>query len=153
MVRTLQDPSVRPNDFIFMEFNRFEVDHDGFGGVQPIRCAFDGRYKLTVNVMSTDELYDVQSDPGEMVNLIDSAEHKAVRNGLHDRLIQWMYETRDPLRGYYWERRAWRKEKPATRVGTGLYRRRDDDGFEPRVLDYFTGVEIETTVTKVADVR
>ena len=27
----------------FIEFGRYEVDHDGFGGLQPIRCVCDGR--------------------------------------------------------------------------------------------------------------
>lgn len=43
-----------------MEFGRFEVDHDGFGAFQPLRAVFDGRYKLSVNLMSTDELYDLE---------------------------------------------------------------------------------------------
>lgn len=45
----LYDPAVRVNDYIFMEFGRYEVDHDGFGGFQPLRAVFDGRYKLVVN--------------------------------------------------------------------------------------------------------
>ena len=29
----------------------------------------------------------------------------AIRDGLHDKLLDWMNRTRDPFRGYYWERR------------------------------------------------
>ena len=32
----------RVNEFCFMEFGRYEVDHDGFGGFQPMRAVFDG---------------------------------------------------------------------------------------------------------------
>ena len=43
----------------FLEFNRFEIDHDGFGAFAPIRCVFDGRYKLAINLLDTDEFYDL----------------------------------------------------------------------------------------------
>ena len=33
----------RTNPYIFMEFGRYEVDHDGFGGYQPLRAVFDGQ--------------------------------------------------------------------------------------------------------------
>ena len=66
--------------------------------------------------MSSDELYDIEEDPYEMKNLIMSDEHKSVRNHLHDLLLDWMNQTRDPFRGYYWEE------------------------YEPRQLDYGTGL-------------
>ena len=138
------DPSKRVNDYVFMEFGRYEVDHDGFGGFQPMRAVFDGRYKLSVNLMSTDELYDLETDPGEMVNLIDSAEHASVRDKLHDVLLEHMNETRDPFRGYYWERRPWRKDaSPATWDYTLMTRQREEDVYEERQLDYSTGLPME----------
>ena len=138
------DPSQRVNDYVFMEFGRYEVDHDGFGGFQPMRAVFDGRYKLSVNLMSTDELYDLETDPGEMVNLIDSAEHASVRDKLHDVLLEHMNETRDPFRGYYWECRPWRKDaSPATWDYTLMTRQREEDVYEERQLDYSTGLPME----------
>ncbi|MCB0015700.1 MAG: sulfatase-like hydrolase/transferase, partial [Anaerolineales bacterium] len=56
------------NKAVFSEFGRYEIDHDGFGGFQPIRCIRDDRYKLVINLMTSDELYDLASDPGEMHN-------------------------------------------------------------------------------------
>lgn len=53
----VKNPEVRSNDYVFMEFGRYEVDHDGFGGYQPLRGAFDGRYKMVINLMTSDELY------------------------------------------------------------------------------------------------
>ena len=53
----VKNPEVRCNDYVFMEFGRYEVDHDGFGGYQPLRGAFDGRYKMVINLMTSDELY------------------------------------------------------------------------------------------------
>ena len=144
MLATFRDPQTRPNDTIFMEWGRYEVDHDGFGGIQPIRAAFDGRYKLVINLLTSDELYDLQSDPYEMKNLILSAEHAKIRDGLHDQIIDWMNRTRDPFRGYYWQRRPWRTDAPpASWDFTGMTRQREEEEYEPRQLDYATGLAME----------
>jgi uncharacterized sulfatase len=136
----LKNPAAKVHDEIFIEWGRYEVDHDGFGAVQPIRCVFDGRYKLAINLLTTDELYDVQMDAQEMNNLIASAEHAEIRNCLHDRLLHWMDVSRDPFRGYYWGHRAWRPEYPVTWECDGYTRQREDDGYLPRELDYDTGL-------------
>jgi len=148
MLETLRDPARRPADAIFMEFGRYEVDHDGFGGFQPVRCAFDGRYKLVINLLCTDELYDLEKDPQELQNLIDSPAHARERDRLHDRLIRWMDDTRDPFRGYYWQRRPWRSDaSEASWWCNGMTRQRDSD-YEPRQLDYATGLEIRELVRR-----
>jgi uncharacterized sulfatase len=141
---TLRDPSVRTNDYVFSEYHRYEVDHDGFGGFQPFRAVVDGRYKLVINLLTSDELYNLQNDPGEMENLIDSEQHAADRNRLHDRLLDWMNETRDPFRGYYWERRPWRKDarEPSWNY-TGMTRQRPPDGYHPQQRDYKNGLPIK----------
>jgi len=144
MLETFINPGKRPNHVIFMEFNRYEIDHDAWGGFQPIRCAFDGRYKLVINLHYTDELYDLEDDPEEMANLIDSDEHTSIRDALHDEILEWMNRTRDPFRGPIWERRPWKKELKQ-RWG-GPTRPRPDDGYEPRALLYETGLEIEKYV-------
>lgn len=137
-------PDIKTTDAVFMEFGRYEVDHDGFGGFQPMRAVFDGRYKLSVNLLSTDELYDLETDPAELNNLIDSKAHASIRDALHDRLLDWMNRTRDPLRGYYWERRPWRADaRPATWDYTLMTRQREHEEYEPRQLDYATGLEME----------
>ncbi len=138
---TLRDPNERPQDAVFIEFNRFEVDHDGQGGLQPIRCAYDGRYKLVINLHYTDELYDLETDPGEMVNLIGSAGDAEIRDRLHDQILDWMNRARDPFRGAIWERRSWRKERRME--WTGPSRPRPDDGYEPRTLLYRTGLPVD----------
>lgn len=142
-------PEQPANDALFMEFGRYETDHDGFGGFQPIRAVRDDRYKLVINLLTTDELYDLEEDPFEMHNLIGSADHAAVRDRLHDRLLAWMNDTRDPFRGYYWERRPWRTTaRPATWDYTGMTRQREEDDYEPRQLDYATGLAMRTAVRK-----
>lgn len=148
LLSTLSDPD-KINQYIFMEFGRYEIDHDGFGGFQPFRCIFDGQYKLTIHLLSTDELYDLDNDPYEMNNLIDNPNYFEIRNSLHNKLLQWQNTTRDPFRGYYWETRPWRTDaaKPTWEY-TGYTRQRENEDYEPRQLDYATGLEMETAVRK-----
>jgi uncharacterized sulfatase len=147
MLATLKDPSLPGRKEVFIEWGRYEADHDGFGAYQPIRCICDGRYKLAINLMTTDELYDLHNDPSEMVNLIDSPEYMAIRNDLHDRLLNWMNVSRDPFRGYYWGRRAWRPDFQVSWQNAGYTRQREDDGYLPRELDYDTGLTM-TSATR-----
>lgn len=149
MLATFRDPAKKPNDAVFMEYGRYEVDHDGFGGFQSIRAVFDGRYKLVINLLTSDELYDLRDDPGEMVNLVESGDHAGIRDALHDRLLGWMNDSRDPFRGYCWERRPWRKNaRVATWDYTGMTRQKDNDPHEPRQLDYGTGLEMKDPVRR-----
>lgn len=140
MLPLWKEPKSSGRDYAFIEWGRYEVDHDGFGAFQPIRCICDGRYKLSIHLMTTDELYDLKTDPREMNNLIDSSEHTAIRNRMHDKLLDWMNESRDPFRGYYWGRRQWRPEFPETWANAGMTRQRENDGYLPRELDYDTGL-------------
>ncbi len=139
----------RTNPYIFMEFGRYEVDHDGFGGYQPVRAVFDGRHKLVINLMTSDELYDLEQDPQEMNNLINDKSCDEVKFHLHDVLIRHMDETRDPFRGYYWEDRPWH---PVTAYKTWdhhrMTRQRENEEYEPRQLDYGTGLEMVKAVRK-----
>ncbi len=75
---------------------------------RPIRGVFDRRYKLAVNLLSEDELYDLQEDPYEISNLIEDDAYTSTRDHLHNVLLERMNVTWHPFRGYYWERRAWR---------------------------------------------
>ena len=143
----LADGSVRVNDHIFVEYGRYEVDHDGFGSFQPMRCIFDGRYKLVINLLDTDEMYDLQEDPDEMVNLIHEERLSQVRNKLHEALIDQMYRTRDPFRSYHWEDRPWHRME-RNWDSRHMTRQRENEEYEPRQLDYDTGLEMESAVRK-----
>ncbi len=126
---------------VFIEFSRYETDHDGFGGFQPMRCVYDGRYKLVINLLSTDELYDLERDPYEMDNRIGDEALADVRDGLLARLLEHMNQIRDPFRGYYWETRPWNKRaaEPTWRY-TGFTRQREELDYEKPQLDYSTGL-------------
>jgi uncharacterized sulfatase len=65
-----------------------------------------------------------------------------VRDRLHDRLIDWMNRSRDPFRGHYWLNRPWRTDAPPPSMAfTGMTRQREEDlTYEPRQLDYATGL-------------
>jgi uncharacterized sulfatase len=123
---------------VALEFNRYEIEHDSFGGFQPLRCLAGSRYKLVINLLHTDELYDQQEDPAELTNLIDDPTYADIRDEMHDRLLGWMYEKRDPFRGACWERRPWRKDRRLQ--WRGKFRPRPADGYAPQVLDYNTGL-------------
>ena len=149
ILRTLIDPSVPSRDVAFIEFGRYEIDHDGFGGMQLMRSAVDGRYKLSINLMSGDEFYDLEEDPYEMVNLIESPGYQVHRDRLHNQILNWMNTTRDPFRSYYWEHRPWRDDaRPATWGYTGMTRQRENEEYEPRQLDYATGLPMTEAVRK-----
>ncbi|MDR2024775.1 MAG: sulfatase-like hydrolase/transferase [Hungatella sp.] len=134
---------------VFIEFGRYETDHDGFGGYQPMRCIFDGRYKLVINLLSQDEFYDLEKDPYEMENRIDDPEFWEVRDNMLGRLLDHMNQIRDPFRGYCWERRPWNtKASPATWEYTGYTRQRQEPDYEPLQLDYSTGLTAKDLVRK-----
>jgi len=98
--------------------------------------------------LTSDELYDLETDPGEMNNLIDSPEHATKRNELHDSLLDWMNRTRDPFRGYYWGNRPWRRQFPVSWDNFGMTRQRESDGYLPRELDYATGLPMASATRK-----
>ncbi len=133
----------------FFEFHRFETDHDGFGGIQPYRAVTDGRFKLCVNLLTSDELYDLREDPHECMNRISDPDLAAERDRLHDALLAWMNETRDPFRGYYWVGRPWRiNAPPPSWSDSGYTRQRITEPPEPPQLDYETGLPFEQSVRR-----
>ncbi|MRY42833.1 DUF4976 domain-containing protein, partial [Parabacteroides distasonis] len=143
MLSQIKDTSVRINDVVFTEFTRYEVDHDGFGGLQIMRAAMTERYKLVINLLDIDEFYDMEKDPYEVCNLIYSEEYADIRNQLHDKLLDNMNKTRDLYRGYQWACRPWRKDKTPSWENDGYTRQRENEEYEPRQLDYDTGLPMK----------
>ncbi|MDA3959963.1 MAG: sulfatase-like hydrolase/transferase [Planctomycetota bacterium] len=150
MLPALADPSTATNQEIFIEYSRYEIDHDGFGGFQPLRAIMDGRYKLTINLLDIDELYDLETDSEELHNRIEDPELIEIRNRLHDRLLRWMDDTRDPFRSWHWERRPWRSDAPPAHWDNhGMTRQRVDlEKYEPGQLDYDTGLPMTDPVRR-----
>ena len=132
---------------VMVEFNRYEIEHDSFGGFIPVRAWIENDYKLVLNLLTSDELYDRQRDPDELHNLIDDPAHAAIRDVMHDRLLDYMDHIRDPFRSYQWACRPWRKNTEARWMGA--FRPRPEDGYAPVVRDYDTG--LPTRGTKVEE--
>lgn len=124
-------------DGIMVEFNRYEIEHDSFGGFIPVRCWVESDYKLVINLLSTDELYDRKNDEDELVNLIDNQDFAHIRDRLHDSLLAYMNRIRDPFRSYEWAMRPWRLN--GKQDWMGAFRPRPGDGYAPVVRDYDTG--------------
>lgn len=148
MLPQIRDTSVKTRDYAYTEFTRYEVDHDGFGGLQMLRAVTDGRYKLAVNLLDTDEFYDMQNDPYEVCNLINDENYSEIRNKLHDELLENMNQTRDLYRGYQWAVRPWRSDKKPSWANDGYTRQRENEEYEPRQLDYDTGLPMVNAVRK-----
>lgn len=150
LLSAFYNPNIRINEYVVTEFTRYEVDHDGFGGLQIMRGIFDGRYKLVIHLLDDiDEFYDQETDPYEMNNLIMNPLYDEQKLRLHEALLEMMNRTRDPFRGYYWERRAWRRNaQSASWDYTGYTRQRENEEYEPRQLDYDTGLPMIESVRK-----
>ncbi len=144
----IYDTNKQMNEVVYTEFTRYEVDHDGFGGLQMMRAAMTERYKLVIHLLDTDELYDMEEDPYEVNNLIHDGEYASVRDKLHDALLEHMNQTRDLYRGYQWAVRPWRKDRDAAWANDGYTRQRENEEYEPRQLDYDTGLPMNEATRK-----
>jgi arylsulfatase A-like enzyme len=62
-----------------------------------LRMLRDMRYKYVFHPAAFDELYDLETDPGELTNLADDSAHAEVLQRMRARLGEWMKEINDPL--------------------------------------------------------
>lgn len=75
-----------------------------------------GRHKYVFHPGAFDELYDLEADPAELSNLIDSTAHGDVLRECRRRLLRWMRRTGDPLHRAYFlfeKRTPWSAETVA----------------------------------------
>ncbi len=63
----------------------------------PIRMIRTRTWKYVRYLHDGEELYDLERDPHEVVNLADSAEHMDIRRALSECLDRWMKQTDDPF--------------------------------------------------------
>ena len=149
MKSIIEDPkNNKLNDQVFVEFHRYEIDHDGFGGIQFMRGVVTPEYKMAIHLLDeTDELYDTANDVNEMNNLIFDENYSEVRKDLHQKILDFMNNTRDPYRGYQWKRRTWNKDSEKGDWEVDYYTRQRPSYKDELVqLDYDTGLEITETV-------
>jgi uncharacterized sulfatase len=132
-----------PKRVSMTEYTRYEVGHDGFGGLQPLRAFVRGDWKLVINLHQTDELYNLATDPYELRNLIDDPAHSAMRDALHCELSGWMHTHIDPQRGHPWDERPWHCiARPQWKAAM---RPIPPDGYAPPYIDYDTGLPTRGT--------
>ncbi len=60
-----------------------------------------------MKLVAADERYDPSAGPGERYNIINSPDHTAIHNNLHDCLSDWLNISLHPLAGLYFGMRAW----------------------------------------------
>ncbi len=75
----------------------YSTYHGNQFGLYSQRMVRDHRWKYIWNATAEDELYDLQSDPGEVHNLATNPECAGELARLRRRLVAWMDETGDPL--------------------------------------------------------
>ncbi|MEZ4712787.1 MAG: sulfatase-like hydrolase/transferase [Caldilineaceae bacterium] len=75
----------------------FASYHGNQFGLYSQRMVRDRRWKLVWNATAEDELYDLESDPGELTNLAGASECADVLADLRQNLVAWMDEINDPL--------------------------------------------------------
>lgn len=148
MLPQIYDTTKAIHEFVFTEFTRYEIDHDGFGGLQLMRAVLSESHKLAVHLLDKDEFYDLKADPDEIVNRIDDASYLALIKEYHKLLISHMNDTRDPYRGYQWSLRPWNKDFVPHWNNEGFTRQKECDSYEPAQLDYDTGLKMTTAVRR-----
>jgi arylsulfatase A-like enzyme len=87
----MQDPASECRTEIFAEY------HGKQQWKCPIRTIRTVQWKYNFSISGEEELYDLESDPGELHNLSKSAEHTQTRLALSKQLHAWREKTRDPL--------------------------------------------------------
>lgn len=91
-----------------LQGKRFAKDRDAiYLEFHGLRCLYSQRalvtkdgYKYIFNPSDFDEVYDLNTDPGELNNLIDSANHAAKINELRERIKIAAHKAHDPIADY-----------------------------------------------------
>ncbi len=75
----------------------FSTYHGNQFGLYSQRMVRDRRWKYVWNATAEDELYDLQSDPGEIINRAAAPLCRPELSRLRGRLLAWMEATKDKL--------------------------------------------------------
>ena len=59
------------------------------------RMILDKKYKYVFNAFDFDELYDLEDDPGEMVNLSEKNEYEEIKIEMCKKMWRWMIKEKD----------------------------------------------------------
>ena len=111
-----------------------------------MRAVISEKYKLVIHLLDSDEFYDLEADPYEVNNLIHDRKYLPVIRRYHQMLLEHMNDTRDLYRGYQWSMREWNENFTPTWENEGFTRQRENEEYEPRQLDYDTGLPMKEAV-------
>jgi len=75
----------------------FATYHGNQFGLYSQRMVRDRRWKYVWNATAEDELYDIETDPGELHNLATDPRYADELARLRERLVAWMEQTNDRL--------------------------------------------------------
>jgi arylsulfatase A-like enzyme len=99
LVPWIVDPAAAPeDDAAYAEY------HGDEWGLYSMRMIRTPTAKYIYSPHGTDELYDLQADPYELINRVDDPAYARLRHELRRRLRAWMIQTDDPLA--LWARRV-----------------------------------------------
>jgi arylsulfatase A-like enzyme len=99
LVPSIDDPAPAPEgDAAYAEY------HGDEWGLYSMRMIRTRTAKYVYSPHGTDELYDLEADPYELVNRVEDPAHSELRARLQGRLRDWMIKTDDPLA--LWARRV-----------------------------------------------
>lgn len=84
----------RDDDDVYLEFHGHQAPY----AQRMVRTA---SAKYIFNPADTDELYDLERDPGELTNLVGRPEHADLLNAMRRRLRARLVQTEDPLLRYF----------------------------------------------------
>ena len=84
-------------------FDKTNIPKDNQSSVARSAMTRTKLWKLIIRDVGKEELYDIQNDPRELKNLIDSSNHDKVKTELKERLLRWNLKTSDNA--------DWRRER------------------------------------------
>jgi arylsulfatase A-like enzyme len=95
----IDDPGAPPGaDAAYAEY------HGDEWGLYSMRMIRTPTAKYVYSPHGSDELYDLETDPHELVNRVGDPDYAEFRDDLRGRLVAWMIDTGDPLS--LWARRV-----------------------------------------------
>ncbi len=87
--QSLLEPTGREDIFATYSGNQF--------GAYSQRMVHDRRWKFVWNLTDINELYDLETDPGELINRIGDPSAAAELARLKQRMISWLESVQDPM--------------------------------------------------------
>lgn len=94
LMPALVGDSWRGRDDVYIEFHGHQCPYE-------TRALVKGGWKYVFNGPDVDELYDLESDPGELVNLIGSTEAAARTAEMRKIILERIRGLGDPIRRYF----------------------------------------------------